>query len=43
MRKTIKRKTVAGAFRRMGHGVEDKAAHASTVAYYRSAGKVTLR
>ena len=34
----IKRKTVAAAFRRMAHGVKDKAAYANTVAFYRASG-----
>ena len=39
MQGAIKRRIVAAAFRRMAHGVENKTAYASTVAYYRSSGQ----
>ena len=32
-------KAVAAAFRKMANGVENKAAYASTVEYYRSSGQ----
>ena len=34
------RKAVAAAFRKMANGVENKAAYASTVEYYRSSASV---
>jgi len=33
------RKAVAAAFRKMAHGVESKAAYASTVEFYRASGQ----
>jgi len=36
---TIKRRTVAAAFRRMAHGVAEKAAYANTVSFYRANGR----
>jgi hypothetical protein len=35
----MKRRTIAAAFRRMANGVEDKAAYASTVDFYRASGQ----
>ena len=34
-----KRRTVAAAFRRMAHGVKDKAAYANTIEFYRASGR----
>jgi hypothetical protein len=34
-----KRRTVAAAFRRMAHGVKDKAAYANTLEFYRASGQ----
>jgi hypothetical protein len=39
MQTTIRRKTVAAAFRRMANGVKDKAAYANTVGFYRASGQ----
>jgi hypothetical protein len=39
MQPTLKRRTVAAAFRRMANGVNDKAAYASTVGFYRASGR----
>jgi hypothetical protein len=39
METTIKRRTVAAAFRRMANGVQDKAAYANTVGFYRASGR----
>jgi hypothetical protein len=39
MPRTINRRTVAAAFRRMANGVENKVAYKNTVAYYRASGK----
>ena len=36
---TLKRRTVAAAFRRMANGVEAKTAYASTVRFYRASGQ----
>ncbi|HEU4352920.1 MAG TPA: hypothetical protein VFR66_13710 [Burkholderiales bacterium] len=33
------RKAVAAAFRKMAHGVENKAAYANTVDFYRASGQ----
>jgi hypothetical protein len=43
MQTTIKRRTVAAAFRRMARGVEGKAAYASTVRFYRASGQEWAR
>ena len=42
MQRTMKRRTVAAAFRRMANGVEDKAAYEATVDYYRASGKLRI-
>lgn len=39
MQMTLKRRTIAAAFRRMAHGVADKAAYANTVSFYRASGQ----
>jgi hypothetical protein len=39
MKRTMGRKTIAAAFRRMANGVESKSAYASTVDFYRSSGQ----
>ena len=39
MQRTMKRRTIAAAFRLMANGVENKAAYASTVDYYRASGQ----
>jgi hypothetical protein len=43
MGKTLQRTLVAAAFRKMAHGVDRKTAFATTVAFYRSPGKVLFR
>ena len=39
MKTTMKRKTVAAAFRRVANGVKDKAAYANTIDFYRASGQ----
>ena len=39
MQRTMKRRTIAAAFRRMANGVENKTAYASTVDYSRASGQ----
>lgn len=39
MNRTIRRRTVAAAFRRMANGMQDKAAYANTIGFYRASGQ----
>ena len=39
MERKIRRRTVAAAFRRMANGMQDRAAYANTIGFYRASGK----